>query len=136
MIPVVLSGSETRSCESLRLMLPWSYWIFIFIFLGVYFEKVLKSSDTSLWVRNIQMYLSGIVVTLVGVYMSDGAQVLEKGFFYGYTCFVWLVICKYLVGIGACYIVLSLYFNLRYIWQYEPTNSVWPTVYYYILRDF
>lgn len=44
------------------------------------------------------MYLSGIVVTLVGVYMSDGAQVLEKGFFYGYTCFVWLVICKYLVG--------------------------------------
>ncbi|XP_045916239.1 CMP-sialic acid transporter isoform X2 [Micropterus dolomieu] len=34
-------------------------------FAGVYFEKVLKSSNTSLWVRNIQMYLSGIVVTLI-----------------------------------------------------------------------
>ncbi|XP_071597505.1 CMP-sialic acid transporter isoform X2 [Heliangelus exortis] len=61
-------------------------------FAGVYFEKVLKSSDTSLWVRNIQMYLSGIVVTLFGVYMSDRAQVLEKGFFYGYTYYVWFVI--------------------------------------------
>ncbi|KAF5919854.1 hypothetical protein HPG69_014218 [Diceros bicornis minor] len=64
-------------------------------FAGVYFEKVLKSSDTSLWVRNIQMYLSGIVVTLVGVYLSDGAEIKEKGFFYGYTYYVWFVICKY-----------------------------------------
>uniref|UniRef100_A0A803SXZ4 Solute carrier family 35 member A1 n=1 Tax=Anolis carolinensis TaxID=28377 RepID=A0A803SXZ4_ANOCA len=67
-------------------------------FAGVYFEKVLKSSDTSLWVRNIQMYLSGIVVTLVGVYMSDGAQVMEKGFFYGYTHYVWFVILLSSVG--------------------------------------
>ncbi|KAG8444785.1 hypothetical protein GDO86_009815 [Hymenochirus boettgeri] len=63
-------------------------------FAGVYFEKVLKSSDTSLWVRNIQMYLSGIVVTAVGVYVSEGAQVTQKGFFYGYSYHVWIVICK------------------------------------------
>lgn len=63
--------------------------------LGVYFEKVLKSSDTSLWVRNIQMYLSGIAVTLAGTYLSDGAEIKEKGFFYGYTYYVWFVICKY-----------------------------------------
>ncbi|KAF7246976.1 CMP-sialic acid transporter [Varanus komodoensis] len=68
---------------------------------GVYFEKVLKSSDTSLWVRNIQMYLSGIVVTLVGVYMSDGAQVMENGFFYGYTQYVWFVI--FLSSVGGLY---------------------------------
>ncbi|EMP24414.1 CMP-sialic acid transporter [Chelonia mydas] len=70
-------------------------------FAGVYFEKVLKSSDTSLWVRNIQMYLSGIVVTLVGVYMSEGAQVLEKGFFYGYTYYVGFVIL--LASVGGLY---------------------------------
>ncbi|KAM6127037.1 LOW QUALITY PROTEIN: CMP-sialic acid transporter [Pterocles gutturalis] len=69
-------------------------------FAGVYFEKVLKSSDTSLWVRNIQMYLSGIVVTLFGVYVSDG-QVLEKGFFYGYTYYVWFVI--FLASVGGLY---------------------------------
>ncbi|KAI1897406.1 hypothetical protein AGOR_G00082970 [Albula goreensis] len=70
-------------------------------FAGVYFEKVLKSSDTSLWVRNIQMYLSGIVVTLVGVFMSDGARVIEKGFFFGYTPWVWFVI--FMASVGGLY---------------------------------
>uniref|UniRef100_G3TRP5 Solute carrier family 35 member A1 n=1 Tax=Loxodonta africana TaxID=9785 RepID=G3TRP5_LOXAF len=70
-------------------------------FAGVYFEKVLKSSDTSLWVRNIQMYLSGIVVTLVGVYLSDGDEIKEKGFFYGYTYYVWFVI--FLASVGGLY---------------------------------
>lgn len=70
-------------------------------FAGVYFEKVLKSSDTSLWVRNIQMYLSGIVVTLAGVYMTEGAQVVEKGFFYGYT--PWVCFVVFLASVGGLY---------------------------------
>ncbi|XP_062323716.1 CMP-sialic acid transporter [Osmerus eperlanus] len=70
-------------------------------FAGVYFEKVLKSSDTSLWVRNIQMYLSGIVVTLAGVYLADGAQVIEKGFFFGYTPWVCFVVL--LASVGGLY---------------------------------
>lgn len=70
-------------------------------FAGVYFEKVLKSSDTSLWVRNIQMYLSGIIVTLIGVYVSDGIEIKEKGFFYGYTYYVWFVI--FLASVGGLY---------------------------------
>lgn len=42
------------------------------------------------------MYLSGIVVTLIGVFINDGEKVMEKGFFYGYTPWVCLVVCKYL----------------------------------------
>lgn len=70
-------------------------------FAGVYFEKVLKSSDTSLWVRNIQMYLSGIVITLAGVYLNDGAQVMEKGFFFGYT--PWVCFVVFLASVGGLY---------------------------------
>ncbi|XP_067841010.1 CMP-sialic acid transporter [Heptranchias perlo] len=70
-------------------------------FAGVYFEKVLKSSDTSLWVRNIQMYISGIVVTAIGVYVSDGSKVMEKGFFFGYTRWVWFVVS--LASLGGLY---------------------------------
>ncbi|TDH00586.1 hypothetical protein EPR50_G00189940 [Perca flavescens] len=70
-------------------------------FAGVYFEKVLKSSDTSLWVRNIQMYLSGIVVTLIGVFMNDGEKVLEKGFFFGYT--PWVCFVVFLASVGGLY---------------------------------
>lgn len=70
-------------------------------FAGVYFEKVLKSSDTSLWVRNIQMYLSGIVVTVIGVYVTDGQQILEKGFFFGYT--PWVCFVVFLASVGGLY---------------------------------
>ncbi|XP_054474430.1 CMP-sialic acid transporter [Anoplopoma fimbria] len=70
-------------------------------FAGVYFEKVLKSSDTSLWVRNIQMYLSGIVITLTGVCITDGEKVLEKGFFFGYTPLVCFVVL--LASVGGLY---------------------------------
>jgi len=70
-------------------------------FAGVYFEKVLKSSDTSLWVRNIQMYLSGIVVTLAGVYMTEGDKVLTKGFFFGYT--PWVCFVVFLASVGGLY---------------------------------
>ncbi|XP_062407601.1 CMP-sialic acid transporter [Sardina pilchardus] len=70
-------------------------------FAGVYFEKVLKSSDTSLWVRNLQMYLSGIAITLVGVFMNDGPQIMEKGFFFGYT--PWVVFVVFLSSVGGLY---------------------------------
>lgn len=70
-------------------------------FAGVYFEKVLKSSDTSLWVRNIQMYISGIIVTLAGVFISDREGIIEKGFFYGYNYLVWFVIL--LASVGGLY---------------------------------
>uniref|UniRef100_A0A4W3IFN3 Solute carrier family 35 member A1 n=1 Tax=Callorhinchus milii TaxID=7868 RepID=A0A4W3IFN3_CALMI len=70
-------------------------------FAGVYFEKVLKSSDTSLWMRNIQMYISGIVITAAGILLNDGAGVMEKGFFFGYTHWVYLVI--FLASVGGLY---------------------------------
>lgn len=70
-------------------------------FAGVYFEKVLKSSNTSLWVRNIQMYISGIAVTLLAVYVTDGAKVMEKGFFFGYT--PWVCFVVFLASVGGLY---------------------------------
>ncbi|XP_061843238.1 CMP-sialic acid transporter-like isoform X1 [Nerophis lumbriciformis] len=70
-------------------------------FAGVYFEKVLKSSDTSLWVRNIQMYISGIVITMLAVLLNDGQKVVEKGFFFGYTPYVCFVI--FLASVGGLY---------------------------------
>lgn len=54
------------------------------------------------------MYLSGIAVTLLGAYTAEGAQVLEKGFFYGYTPYVWFVICKYLALTCNCYNLLTV----------------------------
>ena len=86
----------------------------------MYFEKVLKSSDTSLWVRNIQMYLSGILVTLIGVYLNDGEKVLEKGFFFGYTPWVCFVVCKYTLKESHFLFFLSILTLCSLYFQFWP----------------
>jgi solute carrier family 35 (UDP-sugar transporter), member A1/2/3 len=69
-------------------------------FSGVYFERILKTSSASIWIRNIQMSLFSIVIALITVYSqeSDYQSVLDNGFFYGYTNIVWSVIFLQAVG--------------------------------------
>lgn len=61
-------------------------------FAGVYFEKVLKSTKQSLWVRNVQLGFIGVFLGLVTMAMKDGAEVYEHGFFYGYDWLVYFVV--------------------------------------------
>ncbi|KAJ3218306.1 hypothetical protein HK099_005109 [Clydaea vesicula] len=61
---------------------------------GVWFEKVLKGTESSIWVRNIQLsFLSFIPGIIFGVYVMDGESVRVNGFFYGYTAWTWAAIC-------------------------------------------
>lgn len=60
---------------------------------GVYFEKVLKGSSTTLWVRNIQLsFYSLFPAFFLGVVLKDSQQILERGFFHGYNVIVWTAI--------------------------------------------
>ena len=61
-------------------------------FAGVYFEKILKGSQTSVWLRNVQLGLFSVILGLIGMEMKDGSEVAEKGFFFAYTNIVWFVI--------------------------------------------
>jgi len=67
-------------------------------FAGVYFEKLLKGSDISIWMRNIHLAGYGVIVGLFGVLWTDGAVVQEKGFFFGYNAWVWWVIAMQAFG--------------------------------------
>ena len=44
-------------------------------FAGVYFEKILKGSDVSVWMRNVQLALLSVPMGLITSYVSDGAKV-------------------------------------------------------------
>ncbi|ORY83256.1 nucleotide-sugar transporter-domain-containing protein [Protomyces lactucae-debilis] len=60
---------------------------------GVYFEKVLKGSRNSLWSLNLQLsFFSLFPALFIGVLWKDGAEVMQRGFFYGYNPVVWTAI--------------------------------------------
>lgn len=65
---------------------------------GVYFEKILKGTQGSLWLRNIQLGTYGVIIGLIGMQINDGSKIAEKGFLYGYTTLVWVVISMQAFG--------------------------------------
>lgn len=68
-------------------------------FAGVYFEKILKGSETvTLWMRNIQLCVSSIPLGLISVFVVDYDEVFTKGFFHGYNFVVWTVIFLQALG--------------------------------------
>jgi UDP-sugar transporter A1/2/3 len=61
-------------------------------FAGVYFEKILKGTKGSVWLRNVQLGALGVIIGLITMEINDGAAVTEKGFFFGYSNTVLLYI--------------------------------------------
>ncbi|XP_046542938.1 LOW QUALITY PROTEIN: UDP-galactose translocator-like [Haliotis rubra] len=62
-------------------------------FAGVYFEKILKGTHQSVWLRNVQLGTLGSVIGVITMLIKDGSSVREKGFFHGYDGVVWFVVC-------------------------------------------
>jgi len=67
-------------------------------FAGVYFEKILKGTGGSVWLRNIQLGFFGSLAAVVGMLMRDYDKVSTNGFFFGYSVLVWMVITQQAVG--------------------------------------
>ncbi|NP_001089850.2 uncharacterized protein LOC734916 [Xenopus laevis] len=67
-------------------------------FAGVYFERILKGSSASVWLRNVQLGIFGTALGLLAMWQQDGAAVAERGFFHGYTPLVWCVIFNQAFG--------------------------------------
>ncbi|KAK6588583.1 nucleotide-sugar transporter [Cryptosporidium xiaoi] len=66
---------------------------------GVFLEKLLKDDNTTIWGRNIQLALYGIIFGYICcITGKDGVEISEKGFFYGFNTLVWLVILLQAIG--------------------------------------
>ncbi|XP_043584539.1 UDP-galactose translocator [Bombus pyrosoma] len=57
-------------------------------FAGIYFEKILKDSDISVWMRNIQLSLLSLPFGLITCFVNDGEMLRKQGFFFGYDLFI------------------------------------------------
>ncbi|XP_054645458.1 solute carrier family 35 member A3a isoform X1 [Dunckerocampus dactyliophorus] len=67
-------------------------------FAGVYFEKILKESKQSVWIRNIQLGMFGLVFGLAGMLSFEGDKVMESGMFQGYSTVTWTVVTLQALG--------------------------------------
>jgi len=67
-------------------------------FAGVYFEKILKGSDVSVWMRNVQLALLSVPLGLCTTFLKDGSKISEDGFFFGYDSFVWFTVFQNALG--------------------------------------
>ncbi|NXR33539.1 S35A2 protein, partial [Zosterops hypoxanthus] len=67
-------------------------------FAGVYFERLLKRSGGSIWVRNVQLGAVGTAVGLGAMLAAEGPAVAALGFFYGYNGAVWAVVVNQAAG--------------------------------------
>lgn len=75
-------------------------------FAGVYFEKILKAHDSTVWSRNLQLSVLSIPPALVASFTKDWYEIHDRGFFYGYNNVVWVVI--FLQASGGLITALSV----------------------------
>ncbi|XP_045106958.1 UDP-galactose translocator-like isoform X1 [Portunus trituberculatus] len=67
-------------------------------FAGIYFEKILKGSEISVWVRNVQLSLLSLPLGAATALATDGSELMSKGFLHGYDGFVWYLVCLNALG--------------------------------------
>ncbi|XP_061636208.1 UDP-N-acetylglucosamine transporter-like isoform X2 [Phyllopteryx taeniolatus] len=109
-------------------------------FAGVYFEKILKESKQSVWIRNIQLGMFGLFFGFFGMMSFDGDKVRESGMFQGYnvvTCavvtlqalggLVIAAVIKYADNIlkgfaTSLSIILSTFISYFWLQDFEPTS--------------
>lgn len=61
-------------------------------FAGIYFEMILKGSDISVWMRNVQLSFLSLPFGLITCFLKDWDKIFTNGFFYRYDYFVAFVI--------------------------------------------
>mmetsp|Transcript_7658 Transcript_7658/g.11596 ORF Transcript_7658/g.11596 Transcript_7658/m.11596 type:complete len:359 (-) Transcript_7658:71-1147(-) len=62
-------------------------------FAGIYFEKVLKQTKQSVWMRNIQLGLFGGFASIIVMLCNDWNDIKTLGFFHNYNLTVVFVVC-------------------------------------------
>ncbi|KAG0274858.1 hypothetical protein BGZ95_009408 [Linnemannia exigua] len=66
-------------------------------FAGCYFEKILKGSESDMWVRNLQLGISGSLFSFLAMFY-DRQKIYEGGMFQGYSAITWCVITNQALG--------------------------------------
>ncbi|AWP04372.1 putative UDP-N-acetylglucosamine transporter-like [Scophthalmus maximus] len=105
-------------------------------FAGVYFEKILKETKQSVWVRNIQLGLFSFVFGFVGMIMYDGQRVRQSGMFQGYNTITCTVVVLQALGGLVIAVVIKYADNILKGFATSLSIIVSALISYFLLDDF
>uniref|UniRef100_A0A3P9BBC6 Solute carrier family 35 member A3b n=1 Tax=Maylandia zebra TaxID=106582 RepID=A0A3P9BBC6_9CICH len=105
-------------------------------FAGVYFEKILKETSQSLWLRNIQLGLFSFVFGLTGMVVYDGESLKQEGIFQGYNTITCIVVVLQALGGLIVAVVIKYADNILKGFATSLSIMVSTLMSYFLLKDF
>ncbi|CAK8985599.1 UDP-N-acetylglucosamine transporter (Golgi UDP-GlcNAc transporter) (Solute carrier family 35 member A3), partial [Durusdinium trenchii] len=75
---------------------------------AVYTEKIFKTGNTSLWVRNMHLAAWSLLAVGGAMYLKDGSKISQKGFFFRWDLIVCIVVLLQALG-GMAVAVVAKY---------------------------
>ena len=85
---------------------------------GVYTEMIIKKRpQRSINVQNFYLYSFGIVFNMMAIFMYDNSQVMEKGFFYGYSSITFIMIMNHALSGLAVSMVMKYANNITKVYS-------------------
>ncbi|KAM3604452.1 uncharacterized protein V6R79_011184 [Siganus canaliculatus] len=105
-------------------------------FAGVYFEKILKETKQSVWVRNIQLGVFGFIFGLGGMMMYDGQRVKQSGMFQGYNTITCVVVVLQALGGLVIAVVIKYADNILKGFATSLSIIMSAVISYFLLKDF
>ncbi|XP_070701366.1 solute carrier family 35 member A3b [Pempheris klunzingeri] len=104
-------------------------------FAGVYFEKILKETKQSVWVRNIQLGLFGFVFGCSGMMVYDGQRVRQFGVFQGYSSVTCTVVV--LQALGGLVVAVVIKYADNILKGFATSVSIIMSAFmsYFLLED-
>lgn len=105
-------------------------------FTGVYFEKLVKYTSQSLWIRSTQLAIFGFIFGLAAVALQDYNKVMTGGFFQGYSAVTWVVIVLQAVGGLIVALVMKYADNILKGFATSVSIVLSTILSYYLLADF
>ena len=91
-------------------------------FAGVYFEKILKGSSTSLWIRNIQLAGWSILLGSMACYAKDREAIYQYGFFQGYSSLTGLIV--FLQAAGGLIVAIVVKYSDNIIKGFATSSGI------------
>ncbi|XP_057714388.1 solute carrier family 35 member A3b [Corythoichthys intestinalis] len=105
-------------------------------FAGVYFEKILKETKQSVWLRNIQLGLFGFIFGTLGMMAYDGQRVRQYGIFQGYNTITCVVVCLQALGGLVVAVVIKYADNILKGFATSMSIILSALISYFLLGDF